>query len=127
MFIEPNQRQRQHWASSGSEVPQESVVTRAPIVRLDPVGIKETLFPAGPVVPCGTPSGDGEVGPSVGESEAAEIHMAGAVAVVIQEGIGGAGVAVADDESIDGWRVGESIESFVDIEMLVVGMPPPGF
>jgi hypothetical protein len=71
------------------------------------------------------PGGDSEVGPPVTGAEVAEINVAGAIAVLVEERVGGAGVAVADDESIDGWCFGDDLEGLFDVEMLMLWMPSP--
>lgn len=106
------------------EIPEQTVVARSFLVGLDLVGVEELGFPSRALVPLRTPGRYGEVGPSVCDAEAAEIDMANPAAVIIDEGIRGAGVPVADDDLIDGWHVGDEFESLVDSEMLMVRVPP---
>ncbi len=87
-------------SQSGAKIPEQSVVRHPLQIRLDAIPVEQQLFPAGPVVPHGAPGRNGEVGPPVGDPESAEVDMTGPPAVVGEEGVGGASVAVTDDRHI---------------------------
>jgi hypothetical protein len=61
-------------------------------------------------VPGRAPGRDRKVGPAIGGSKDAQIDVGGPAAVVVQEGVGGAGVPVADDELVDRRRGSEETE-----------------
>src|SRR4051812_9217209 len=83
-------------------VPQPPVVVDPLVVAGDAVRLVDRLLVAGSVVPLGAPRGDREVGPQVRHPERAQVHVRRPPAVIGQQRVGGARVAVADDEAVDG-------------------------
>lgn len=67
----------------------------------DAIRVEEGVLPAWPVVPLGAPGGNGEVGSAVGHAERSEIHVAGPPAVVIDDRVRSAYVAVAHHRPVD--------------------------
>src|SRR4051794_19814898 len=91
----------------GVESPEHAVV-RSPIgIGLHPIGGKQGLLPAWPVVPLGTPGRDGEVGPAVSRTEFGHVHLAGILTVLSNEGVGHTGVAVAHHQLVYRRRTGK--------------------
>jgi hypothetical protein len=86
----------------GAEIPKQPVIAGPFGVGSDSIGVEEKLVPATAVIPFGAPGGDGQVGPPVGDSEQAKVDVPGPAAIVGQQGVGRAGVAVSDDELVDG-------------------------
>src|SRR4051812_39139615 len=79
-------------ACSGAEIPEHPVPGGADRVGVDAVGVEQEALPAGAVVPHGTPGGDGEVGPAVGDPEGPQVDVPGATAVIGEQGVRRTGV-----------------------------------
>jgi hypothetical protein len=81
----------------GNQVVEQAIEGLARWVGLRAVGLEEEGVPAGAQVPFEAPRGSGEVPPAAGNAEFSEVDEAGD-GVVIDEDVGEAVIAVADDE-----------------------------
>src|SRR5919106_6002738 len=107
-------------ARSGGEVVEEAVEGLAAGVGLPAVGVEEEILEAGAVVAGDGAGGDGEVPPTVGDAELAEVHVAGDLSVG-EQGVGWAVVAVADDRVlVVGVESFELRQGSVEVEVAVV-------
>src|ERR1039457_118014 len=88
---------------SGAEVPEQAVIPGAVGVWPYTVGVEQQALPAGAVVPFGGPSSDRQVCPPVGDAELTEVNVPRPAAIVGQQSVRCAAVAVADDQPIN-WR-----------------------
>jgi hypothetical protein len=92
-------------------------------IGVDAVGVEEGILPPGPIVPGRAPGRDRKVGPAIGGSKGAQIDVGGPAAVVVQEGVGGAGVPMTDDELVDRRRGCQETEGMLKLEAPVVFVP----
>src|SRR6476661_767600 len=82
-------------------VPQSPVIVDASPVRIHTVGVEQLAFPRPGVVPRQRQRGYRQVGPPIGDSEVSEVDVPIEAAVVVDQRVGCARVAVADHELVD--------------------------
>jgi hypothetical protein len=78
---------------------------------------------SGSVVPLRAPGRDREVVPSLGHAEGTEVDVRGERAVVVDQGVGYAGVAVTDDGAVARRRLTETRPGLRQVEVAVLGEP----
>ena len=110
-------------ASSGIEVPKEAVIAGSVRVGGDAIRVKKQSLPARAVIPLGTPGGDRQISPAIGDAHCTEVDVAGAGADVGQQRVGSARVAVAHDELVNVRRIGHQLQGPNDAEWLMDGVP----
>jgi hypothetical protein len=87
-------------------VPEQPVVGDPVRILGDPIGVVDHVVVSAAVIPLCAPCCDREVSPPVSHAKRTEVDVFGEGTVVVQQGVGGARIPVADDEAVDrGWLV----------------------
>jgi hypothetical protein len=102
----------------------EQAVVPGPLgVRRNAVCARRQALPAGTIVQFGAPGGDPQVSPPVSDAQLAEINVRGPAAVIGQQGVRRAAVAVADDQPVGRRNAGEQFQRPVSAERLAGARP----
>ena len=111
---------------SGSEIVEQAVVGDAARLRVHAICIQKRGLPSVAVVPCRAPCRYGDVCPTIGHAQRAEVYMASALSVRTNDGVWSAGIAVTHDEVVLGWTALQAGQGLVDREGAMVRMPRVG-
>jgi hypothetical protein len=103
---------------------REQAVVAGPVrIGSDAVRLQQPTLPGGAVVPARAPGRHGQVRPPVGDAERTQIDMPAEPAVVADQRVRRAGIAVTDDQPVERRRLGQQRQRSADPQRSVLRMP----